>query len=305
MSILEELENSIIRQPIIMVSGVQGAGKTQFCSEAPDNLWFPLENGLGAKVLSNVVPEKYCKKYREFINFLKKIRDDETIRTSFKCLTINSMTALYRLIEDDIFDMAQSASKNNLRPTSVNSPFHDMLNFNKGEKNEVPNRFDEVMRLLCEIRDRHNLRIHIISHTNLTKSKNNVFDGLDTYTIAPDLRNTNAINSVLGLCDFNIVIDDLIEKQNLDKAGIKKLIKSKTKVLRINDPRCSCKARAGYLNYDIIDEEDNIKNKEGDLLSIQELPIQEKNGYAIFDYLLIKDIQILNKKNDNKKNEEK
>lgn len=299
--ILSELENSIIRQPIVMISGSQGAGKTQFCSEAPNNIWIPLEQGLGAKVLPNMVPEKYTKKYRAFIGFLKSLRDSDNIKDKFQCLTIDSMTALYRLIEEDIFDIAQSASKTNLRPTSVNSPFHDMLNFNKGEKNEVPNRFDEVMRLLCEIRDKHNLRIHIISHTVLAKSKNNVFDGLDTYSIAPDLRNANAVNSVLGLCDFNIVIDDLVEKANIDKAGIKKLITAKTKVLRINDPRCSCKSRAGYLNYNIIDDEDNIKDKEGDLLSIHELPIQEKNGYAIFDYLLIKDVQIFN---NNKKNKE-
>ena len=298
MSIFDELEESKLLQPIMMVSGVSGSGKTTFCAEAPDNLWFPLEKGVG-NIKLKMVPEKYLKKYRDFIKYLKIIRDDETTGKLFKCLTIDSFTALYRLIEDDIFDLAQASSKTGLRPTSVNSPLHDILNFNKGEKNEIPTRFDEVMRLLCEIRDKHNVRIHIIAHTSLQKSKNNVYDGLDTYSIAPEVKSPIAVLSILGLCDMNIVIDDINEKSNLDKAGVKKYVVSKTKVLRINDPRCSCKMREGYLDYNIIDENDNIKTKEGDLVSIRELPIQEKNGYAIFDYLLNKEIQILN--NNNKK----
>lgn len=302
MSLLESAVENTAKQPIIMIYGKIKDGKTTFCLQAPDNVIIPLEDGLGANKVKWVV------RGLDDFNSLKLALEAELLldHVEYKCITVDSYTALNRMCEEAVKNYAYRMEPTKGKPEAITDGKFTCLAYQNGV-NILADKFIEITELLVAIRDKFNVRVHIIAHARNVENKTDLFDPLNTVQTIPDL-NPKVYNRVGGLCDIIMMIDDEVDTINLGE-GKKKIIREKNKVLRISDPRCNSGVRDSFFRSDIHLLKEKIKDENGNVvgempIDLNSFSIKEKETmYARFDSLLIPEIRLVSKKNEkNEKN---
>ena len=282
------IKKNEVKQPIVLIFGDYGVGKTSFCLQAPNNIYISLEKGLGANT-SNAITN--IESYNDFKNILISIRDEK--ETKEKSLIIDSFTALEKYVEQHI--IKDIASKNGGRiPQSLDDGTFGDLNFGKG-KTLLASRFNDIMQILTEIKDKKNMRIHIICHSKRQNSKPDPFDPANIVECMPLLED-KTYNCVMRDIDIVAMMDDEKIVKSLTGSD-NKIVNEVNKVLRVNDPRCKAKIRDSYLRADL--DKFSIYN------DLSNLSLKDKNKmYFLLDFMLISELQLMDYSKKEVKKEE-
>jgi hypothetical protein len=270
---IKNLKLNPIKQPIVLVGGESGQGKSTFCSQAPNNYTISFEE-IG---LNSYVDDYIARPFNDFIELLKSTLSKDSI-APIQSITIDSLNALVKKIEaEELAKMGEKAYKT----------------YGAGVSN-VRTQLDSMMRLLIAIRVKHNVRIHLISHAK-NKNLNDPYDE-EVKVKGIDLAD-GYYNTILGNCDISLLIDDELEYIR-EQDGTIKGISGKKKVLRINDDKAQGKNRMSYMNEKIDINNGNFTAKDGTILNIKKitLPKEVNSSYVYFDALLHSSIQFFNKK---------
>lgn len=279
MSFKDRIKQNTVKQPVVLLYSRYGGGKTTFFAQSPNNIFISLERGMGGNIV-NCIDD--IKDYDDFISILQSIIDEPTTE---QCLTIDSFTSLESMIEASV--IKDVTAHNNRVPASVIDNSFQELNFQKGYV-LMAKKFEKVMSLLLEIKEKKNIRCQIICHSENKVSKLDPYDPEGIVTTQP-LLNPNCYKVVMKDCDVVMFLD---ENKNTRSAGDgnKKVVVSETKVLRFNDARSETKVRDGYFRKDLVEKGIDIKNFSVD---------NKDDMYRRFDALFVPEVRLFGGKEKN------
>ncbi len=137
------------KPPIILLYGQEGVGKSTFAAKAPKTVFIPTEDGLNE---IDCAKFPIVKTYPEFLDTLKAVLNEEH---EFETLAVDSISATERMLFRYIcerygVETIQSANGG----------------FGRGYT-EYTNKWGEILDLLSAIRERRNMSVILIGHSDV------------------------------------------------------------------------------------------------------------------------------------------
>lgn len=266
---LNKIEKSVLTQPIILLQGISGSGKTTFCSQIPNNLYLGVEN-TGTDI-ENLIGKKHFQKYDDLKNILLEIRDID--KFDFKSVTIDSLTTVNYLMEQKILD---DHLNNGKRSDNISDNSNKLLNFGQGDK-ILTKMWEDLLDLIIQIRDIKNVRFNLIAHQVQAQISNSLEETTITKEIA-DI-NKKALNKVLASVDIVMAIEKVYKLKDYKEGFMggpnKKMVKQETTVLRMNSDYIMGKVRDQYFDPNVV--KNGIITIDGEEYDLGEYPLSEKN----------------------------
>ena len=137
------------KPPIVLLYGQEGVGKSTFAAKAPNTIFIPTEDGLNE---IDCAKFPVVKNYPEFLATLRAVLEEEH---EFETLAVDSISATERMLfryvcERHGVETIQQANGG----------------YGKGYT-EYTNRWSEVLELLSAIREKRNMSIILIGHSDV------------------------------------------------------------------------------------------------------------------------------------------
>ena len=155
-------KGKILKPPKIILYGVGGIGKTTFSSKFPDPIFICTEEGTD-QIDTSRFPKATC--WLDVLDQVISLNGEH----SYKTLVIDSLDELERLIHKDV------AAKNNKNHISE-------IGFQRGYEEAVA-RFQELLELLDNLRERKKMMIVIIAHSKVERFNSPTMEPYDRYQL--------------------------------------------------------------------------------------------------------------------------
>lgn len=160
----------------IIVHGPEGVGKTSFAAFAPKPFFLTVggETGLETLMSRKLVPQTdhaHVSTWEETLEALTQFRDDPELARQYLTLCTDSLSALERLAQDYI-------CRTKFKGDWSESGF---AGFAKGLVQTAQEWSSKFLPLLDEIRERYNIQIVLIAHTQVKGFANPTGDDYDRF----------------------------------------------------------------------------------------------------------------------------
>lgn len=169
-----------IMPPRITVYGPEKIGKTTLASQIPNALLLDIEGGSGALNVARVMRDPDSGMLTSYRSFCETLTALETQDHKFEALVIDSVDWLESLVFDDV---AKQYGKQSIAD----------VGYGAGHVT-AENMFRDILRRLDGLRDRRNMVILLIGHSEVTKFDNPLTASYDQYKLKLHKRIAPLIN---------------------------------------------------------------------------------------------------------------
>ncbi|MFC6441019.1 ATP-binding protein [Bowmanella sp. JS7-9] len=178
--------SSNLKMPIMCIHGIGGVGKSTFGASAPNNLFIPIEDGLGMLAANpNVTMTPVPQSYAEVDHIIDALL---TQQHSYKWLVIDSITSLEKKLWQDL---CKKYNHESIEAFGYGKGFNMAL--------EIMSKFILKLR---QLRDLKGMGVIIIAHSNVTTVNKPDKDPYDLYGIQVNKKLADFIHSQCDLVGF-------------------------------------------------------------------------------------------------------
>lgn len=236
----DKIVNEIVSgQPVVLIYGEQGCGKTTMMSQIPDCLFFTLEGKTGCNKSNYVQVDSYNELLNDMRELYIKLKDVK--EKPIKAIVIDTLTKLNTFIVKQVLIEAKEADKRSDMPKDINDSSFPSLTFGKGisrQKSAFIN-FMDACKKIAEL----GIRVHITAHTVNKVSKADSLGGGGVMRADVDI-NDNIFNIIANDTDIICMLDIKEQTQTIAQ-GVQKVIRAE-RILRIENEGCRYRKSSFY-----------------------------------------------------------
>ena len=198
-SMLESV--AIPKAPIVLLYAENGVGKSTFLTTIPHIIVADIEGKLNNTNVARFTPGNYeqFKTWLEWLLFQDKLE--------FKAVGIDSADWLLSLIDGFICK--------NTGASSISDPYVKATGFSNGYIMAANILKNDVLRLIAEIRDKHNVPFIIVCHAHIVKREDPDVDPYDQYDLKLEKRSAAILSERVEAKVFAKIIREKDAKGNL------------------------------------------------------------------------------------------